>query len=42
VRGLIDQVWGGTDFHVRDLDGNEISFVQYNVAELPKELDQDE
>lgn len=23
------QVWGGTDFHVRDPDGNTISFVQY-------------
>ncbi len=23
------QSWGGTDFHVRDLDGNVISFVTY-------------
>lgn len=23
------QVWGGTDFHVRDPDGNVISFVAY-------------
>jgi uncharacterized glyoxalase superfamily protein PhnB len=23
------QPWGGTDFHVRDLDGNVISFVTY-------------
>jgi uncharacterized glyoxalase superfamily protein PhnB len=23
------QTWGGTDFHVRDPDGNAISFVQY-------------
>ncbi len=23
------QPWGGTDFHVRDLDGNVISFVAY-------------
>jgi catechol 2,3-dioxygenase-like lactoylglutathione lyase family enzyme len=23
------QDWGGTDFHVRDLDGNAISFVTY-------------
>jgi uncharacterized glyoxalase superfamily protein PhnB len=23
------QPWGGTDFHVRDLDGNVISFVRY-------------
>ncbi|OAN63674.1 hypothetical protein A7X12_19460 [Sphingomonas sp. TDK1] len=28
-RKLVDQAWGGTDFHVRDPDGNEISFVQY-------------
>ncbi len=39
ARGLIKQVWGGTDFHVCDPDGNEISFVQYTVAETPKELD---
>ena len=25
----IKQVWGGTDFHVRDPDGNVISFVSY-------------
>ncbi len=25
------QVWGGTDFHVRDPDGNVISFVSYEV-----------
>ena len=24
------QSWGGTDFHVRDLDGNVISFVAYD------------
>lgn len=30
ARGLVDQPWGGTDFHVRDPDGNEISFVQYH------------
>jgi uncharacterized glyoxalase superfamily protein PhnB len=23
------QIWGGTDFHIRDLDGNVISFVTY-------------
>jgi uncharacterized glyoxalase superfamily protein PhnB len=23
------QAWGGTDFHIRDLDGNVISFVSY-------------
>lgn len=26
---LETQEWGGTDFHVRDPDGNVISFVQY-------------
>jgi len=26
---LIKQPWGGTDFHVRDPDGNVISFVTY-------------
>jgi uncharacterized glyoxalase superfamily protein PhnB len=26
---LTKQAWGGTDFHVRDLDGNVISFVTY-------------
>jgi catechol 2,3-dioxygenase-like lactoylglutathione lyase family enzyme len=25
----IRQAWGGTDFHVRDLDGNVLSFVAY-------------
>jgi catechol 2,3-dioxygenase-like lactoylglutathione lyase family enzyme len=25
----IRQAWGGTDFHVRDLDGNVFSFVAY-------------
>jgi len=29
VRDLVHQPWGGTDFHVRDPDGNEISFVTY-------------
>lgn len=29
ARELAEQIWGGTDFHVRDPDGNEISFVQY-------------
>ncbi|VEG18129.1 Phleomycin resistance protein [Mycolicibacterium phlei] len=28
------QPWGGTDFHVRDLDGNVISFVSYEQGEL--------
>jgi hypothetical protein len=26
---LVRQPWGGLDFHVRDLDGNVISFVQF-------------
>jgi uncharacterized glyoxalase superfamily protein PhnB len=26
----IKQAWGGTDFHVRDPDGNVISFVSYD------------
>jgi catechol 2,3-dioxygenase-like lactoylglutathione lyase family enzyme len=26
---FVRQAWGGLDFHVRDLDGNVISFVQY-------------
>ncbi len=26
---LVKQPWGGTDFHVSDLDGNVISFVTY-------------
>ena len=26
---LIAQPWGGTDFHVRDPDGNVVSFVSY-------------
>ena len=26
---LVRQAWGGIDFHVRDVDGNVISFVQY-------------
>ena len=25
------QAWGGLDFHVRDPDGNVVSFVQYDV-----------
>lgn len=29
TQGLTRQAWGGTDFHVRDPDGNAISFVQY-------------
>ena len=26
---LVSQEWGGTDFHVRDPDGNVVSFVTY-------------
>jgi len=26
---LVKQAWGGLDFHVRDPDGNQISFVEY-------------
>lgn len=29
ARKLTKQAWGGTDFHVRDPDGNVISFVTY-------------
>lgn len=29
---LVDQPWGGADFHVRDLDGNVISFVQFGLG----------
>lgn len=25
------QTWGGTDFHILDLDGNAVSFVSYGV-----------
>ena len=28
---LTRQAWGGLDFHVRDLDGNRISFVEYRT-----------
>ncbi|MBV8797104.1 MAG: VOC family protein, partial [Hyphomicrobiales bacterium] len=27
---LTHQVWGGTEFHIRDPDGNVISFVTYD------------
>ncbi|HEX4860802.1 MAG TPA: VOC family protein [Rhizomicrobium sp.] len=27
---IVKQPWGGTDFHIRDLDGNAISFVTYS------------
>jgi catechol 2,3-dioxygenase-like lactoylglutathione lyase family enzyme len=32
---LVRQAWGGIDFHVRDLDGNVISFVEYRQPENP-------
>jgi catechol 2,3-dioxygenase-like lactoylglutathione lyase family enzyme len=32
AQGLVRQPWGGLDFHVRDPDGNVISFVQYTGA----------
>ena len=28
---LVKQAWGGTDFHVRDPDGNVVSFVTYHI-----------
>ena len=33
---LVRQAWGGLDFHVRDPDGNVISFVQYNRPVQPE------
>jgi catechol 2,3-dioxygenase-like lactoylglutathione lyase family enzyme len=32
AQALVKQAWGGTDFHVRDPDGNVISFVQYRTG----------
>lgn len=29
---LVRQTWGGLDFHVRDPDGNVISFVEFGAA----------
>lgn len=29
TQGLVSHEWGGTDFHVRDADGNVVSFVSY-------------
>lgn len=29
AQSLTKEAWGGTDFHVRDLDGNVVSFVTY-------------
>lgn len=34
---LVRQAWGGMDFHVRDPDGNVISFVQYRQRSSPSE-----
>ena len=34
---LVRQAWGGIDFHVRDVDGNVISFVQYREPESSAE-----
>ncbi len=31
AQAVVKQDWGGTDFHVRDPDGNAISFVTYGV-----------
>jgi len=32
---LVRQAWDGIDFHVRDIDGNVISFVEYRQPENP-------
>ncbi len=29
AQNLVKQEWGGTDFHVRDPDGNAVSFVNF-------------
>jgi uncharacterized glyoxalase superfamily protein PhnB len=34
---LVRKAWGGIDFHVRDVDGNVISFVQYRQPDPPAE-----
>lgn len=34
---LVRQSWGGISFHVRDVDGNVISFVQYIDPDVPSE-----
>jgi uncharacterized glyoxalase superfamily protein PhnB len=34
---LVRQAWGGIDFHVRDVDGNVISFVKYRQPEKAAE-----
>ncbi|MEZ5922707.1 MAG: glyoxalase superfamily protein [Parvularculaceae bacterium] len=33
-RALMEQPWGGTDFYIRDSDGNEISFVEFRTQKL--------
>ena len=40
ARGLVEQPWGGVDFHVRDPDGNAISFVEYRPIAAPEGDDQ--
>jgi uncharacterized glyoxalase superfamily protein PhnB len=37
---LVRQPWGGLDFHVRDLEGNVVSFVQYRWPAQAEEGDQ--
>jgi catechol 2,3-dioxygenase-like lactoylglutathione lyase family enzyme len=37
AQGLVRQAWGGIDFHVRDVDGNVISFVEYLQTDTPSE-----
>lgn len=32
---LVAHPWGGTDFHVRDPDGNVVSFVQHGLTAVP-------
>jgi catechol 2,3-dioxygenase-like lactoylglutathione lyase family enzyme len=34
---LVRQAWGGIDFHVRDIDGNVISFVEYRQSDSATE-----
>lgn len=33
LQRLVRKAWGGIDFHVRDLDGNVISFVEYRQSD---------
>jgi catechol 2,3-dioxygenase-like lactoylglutathione lyase family enzyme len=32
AQGLVRQAWGGLDFHIRDPDGNCVSFVEFRAA----------